>query len=350
MKQQFFILLLFLFASCAMAQTLGEFKPKDQSYGINKAKDASRIYIAGFDVNYQVYNEKEAYKQGGSTLGGGMKGDALAAVSIGLDGLDEKTVQEITDKLYDEYIAKIKAKGLTIITPEEVAKTESYEGFTIVKGGKVSLAQFPGVMATAPSTFEYLIKGVDKDGKEKKGGFLGNEASKYARLSKDLGDAIIASVDITVLFVQDQNSFQGNGAKLKVKTNLRIIATEGITMTSDATIKLKGQNTVTTVSSAVSFYHGKMGAGSTTVYIGTMGKPLLIDGVIEDNTISSYASGGMSSGTPTMYGTFYSVRNGNNLNAKVIKVDTAKYKEGVYAGASKFLAHHTDAFLNQLTR
>jgi len=335
-------------AAGVTAQTLGEFKPKDQSYGLNKAKDAKRIYIAGFDVNFQVYNEKEDFKQGGHQLGGGMKGDASASLSIGLDGLDEKTVIDITDKLYKEYTDKLTAKGLTIITADEAAKIEAYEGWDRIKGGKINLAQIPGVMAVSPSAFEYFVKKVDKDGKEKKGGFLGNEASKYAKLSKDLDDAIIGSVDITVLFVQDQNAFQGNGANIKVKTNLRIIDTEGITMASDAKIKMKGQNTVTTVTSTVAFYHGKMGAGATTAYTGTLSKPLTIGGVIEDTRVQSFANAGVAQGNATIYGTFYSVRNASNKNAKIITVDPAKYSEGVYSGASKFLAFHTDEFLKGL--
>src|ERR1044071_2663843 len=97
---------LVLFTTLALqAQTLGEFKPKDQSYGLGKLKKGSngKIFIAGFDVNFQVYNEKEKYKQGGAQLGGGMKGDAHTAISVGLEGLDEATVQEITNSLYNDY-------------------------------------------------------------------------------------------------------------------------------------------------------------------------------------------------------------------------------------------------------
>ncbi|HEY3402339.1 MAG TPA: hypothetical protein VGK59_03065 [Ohtaekwangia sp.] len=349
MKKMFLLLVLAaVVATSANAQTLGEFKPKDQSYGLNKAKDAKRIYIADFNVNFQVYNEKEDFKQGGHQLGGGVKGDASASLSIGLEGLDEKTVLDITNKLYQEYTDKLKAKGLTIITADEAAKIESYEGYERMQGGKVSLAQLPGVMTTTPVGYEYFVKKISKDGKENKGGFLGNEAMKYAKMSKDLDDAIIGNVDITVLFVQDQNAFQGNGANIKVKTNLRIIASEGITMASDAKIKMKGQNTVTVVASTVAFYHGKMGAGATSVYTGTLAKPIAIDGVIEDTKVQSFANAGVSQGTSTIYGTFYSVQNASNKNAKVITVDAGKYSEGVYAGASKFLAFHTDAFLKEL--
>ena len=350
MKKIVFIMCFMAFCVSLMAQSLGEFKPKDQSYGLNKIKNSktTRIYIAGFDVNYQVYNEKQDFKQGGSMLGGGMKGDAQTEVSVGLEGLDEKTVQDITDKLYKEYLTRLEAKGLTLITADEAAKTDSYKDYMRVTGGKISMAEIPGVMSSSPTGFEYFIKGVDKKGKSKKGGFLGNEAMKYPRLSSDLNDAIIGTVDITVLFVQDQNAFQGSGTKIKIKTNLRIIAAEGLTMTSDAKIKMKGQNSVTMVTSTVGFYHGKVGAGATSMYSGTLGRPLAINDVIDSNTITSYAAGGMSSGTPTIYGTFYSVRNASTKNAKVIAVDAAKYGEGVYSAASKFLIYHTEEFLKSI--
>lgn len=347
--------ILVIFFLCAVAgnitaQTLGEFKPKETSYGLNKIKKsgANRIFIAGFDVNFQVYNEKQDFKQGGSMLGGGMRGDALAEVSVGLEGLDELTVQEITDKLYADYIGKLKAKGLTVITADEAAKAESYSDFVRMKGGAITMAEIPGVMSCSPTGYEYFIKKLNKDGKAKKGGFLGTQAMMYPKLSKELGDAIVGSVDLTVLFISEQDGFKGNGAKIKVKTFLRLVGTEGLTMTSDAKFKMKGQNDIVTVVSDVSFYHGKAGAGATSAYNGGLSKPLPILNVLDDEKIASFARGGTSAGTATIYGTFYSVRNDKTSNAKIVNVDTAKYKEGVYLAASTFLSHHTDAFLKEL--
>lgn len=343
----FFAALLAAVSLETYAQELGEFKPKDSSYGLNKVKDAKRILITGFEVNYQIYNEKQDYKQGGHVMGGGTRGDAAAEVSVGLEGLDEKTVQAITDQLFQDYIAKIKAKGLTIVTPEEAGKTETYKDFTKVAGGKVSLAEIPGVMNTTPSGFEYFVKGFNKDGKSKKGGFLGTETSLFPKLSKELDDAIIGTVDITVLFVRDKEAFAGNGAKVKIKTDLRIVSVEGVTMTSDAKVKMKGQNTVTTVTSNVSFYHGKMGAGATSSYVGSLAKDLEINGVVDEKAVTSAASGN-TYGTSSLYGQFYTVEHKSATNAKVIPVDANKYKEGVYAAANKFLAYHTDEFLKKM--
>lgn len=337
-------------SSSVSAQTLGEFKPKDISAGLGKLKKVDKkIYIAGFEVNYQIYNEKENYKQGGYVMGGGQRGDALTALSVGLDGLDEKTVQSITDQLYTDYIKQLKDAGFTVITADEAGKTDTYSDFVRVQGGKINLAQIPGTLNSTPTGYEYFIKKVDKDGKEKTGGFLGNQAMMFPKLSKDLGDAIVGNVDITVLFVQDQQAFQGQGAKLKVKTDLRIVANEGITSTKEAKIKFKGSNDVTWVTSTVAFYHGKMGAGATSSYSGTLSKPLGIDGVVDETTLKSYAKGSTDMiGTQTMYGTFFSVTDGNTENSKVITVDPAKYKEGVYSGASKFLNFHVGEFLKAI--
>ena len=182
------------------SQTLGDFKPKDQKYGMNKVKDAKRIYISNFTVNFQVYNEKEDFKQGGSIFGGGVKGDAKAELSIGLTGLSETDVQQITDKLYQDFIAQIKAKGLEVISADEAGKSDTYEDYIKMQGGKASLSQFPGMVTTSPTGYEWYVKSVDKDGKTKSGGFLNRSEALFPKLSKSQGDAIIVVDNLNVMF------------------------------------------------------------------------------------------------------------------------------------------------------
>ena len=341
------MVLLVALAAATNAQTLGEFKPKETSYGLKKSKDATKIYIANFAVNYQIYNEKQKFKQGGYQLGGGYKGDAKAEASIGLTGLKETDVQQITDKLYQDFVNQIIASGLTIVNPDEASKTGTYEAYERIQGGKVSLAQFPGTMTTAPSGFEHFVKKIDKSGKTKSGGFLGNAGFLYPKLSKELGDAIIADVNIYVMFVEDKDAFQGGGANIKIKTNLRIAGTEAIVMADKkSAIRLKGQNSITTISSAVNFTHGKMGMGATTSYSGILSKPIGIGGAIEDTKVSSFARGSVDAiGTKTIYGTFFSPEDRSNETNKVVEVDAIKYTAGVYAAAKQFVDHHTAQFL-----
>jgi hypothetical protein len=337
------------FASLTQAQTIGEFKPKDQSYGVKKAKDAKRIYITNFTVNYQVYNEKESFKQGGYQLGGGVKGDASASLSVGLEGITNKTVQEITDQLYQKYISQLKAAGLEVVSISEAAKIDTYADYVKMTGGSINLAQVPGTLTSSPTGFEYYVKGVSKLGKEKSGGFLGNPQMLYAKISKELNDAIVSEVDIYVLFVQDQNAWKGAGANIKVKTDLRISGYESIQMASDAKIKFKGANNVIPAISTVNFAHGKMGAGTTTSYSGTLGMPLSIDGVIEDQKLQSFAKGGLDMvAKQSLYGSYFNKENRSSTTTKVIPVDEQKYATGVLMGAAKFLEFHTGAFLNNL--
>ena len=340
---------LLLSAGNLMAQTLGEFKPKETKYGVNKAKNAKRIYISTFAVNYQIYNEKEDFKQGGSMLGGGYKGDAKAQLSIGLTGLSEQQVQQVTDKLYADYIAQLKAKGFEIISADEAGKKETYADYTKLNGGKVSLAQYPGMMASAPTGFEWFVKNVDKSGKAKSGGFLGTTASLYPKLSKDLGDAIIADVNLFVMFVEDQNAFQGAGANIKVKTSLRLAGPEALISTKEAKIKMKGQNEIIPINSTLGFYHGKVGLGATTSYVGSLGKGLTIDNVIQDTKVQSFAKNSADvTGTSIGMYTMFNPDNNESKSTKVIEVDGKKYAEGVYQAAKKLIDHHTQAFLSDL--
>lgn len=343
-------MLLLAYAVSTQAQTLGEFKPKEVKYGLGKAKDATKIYISNFTVNYQIYNEKQKFNQGGSMFGGGYRGDAKAEASVGLTGITETDVQQITDKLYQDFISQIKAKNLQIITADEAGKTETYSDYVKMQGGKVSLAQLPGTMTSSPTGYEWYVKRVKGDGKTKSGGFLGQVSFLYPKLSKDLDNAIIADVNIYVLFVEDKNAFQGNGANVKIKTNLRIADAEAIVMAdNDSFIRLKGQNSVSAINSTISFAHGKMGAGATTSYSGQLSKPIEIKDVVEDTKVSSFARGSADAiGMSNIYTTYFSAEDRSSSNSKTVAVDSKKYIEGVYAAAKQFLDYHTGAFLSNL--
>lgn len=341
-------LLTALTANYCMAQTLGDFKPKDQSYGLNKIK-SKRLYIASFTVNYQVYNEKEDFKQGGRMLGGGYKGDAKSALSVGLENITEAGVQSVTDRLYQDFVNQLKSSGIEIISANEAGTTETYADFIKVTGGKINEAQFPGTLASSPTGFEYFVKKIEKSGKEKTGGFLNNPAFVHAKLSKDLDDAIVADVDLFVLFVQDKDAWDGAGANIKVRTNMRLAAEEAIQMTKNAKIKLKGQNDIIRVNSQVGFYSGKMGAGIVSSYIGTMGKSMEIDGVIEDKKLQAFAKNSTDfAGAKTIYGTWYNPANTSSASTTVIPVDENIYIDGAYAAGKKFIGFHTEDFLKKL--
>ncbi|WP_293301070.1 hypothetical protein [Pedobacter sp. UBA4863] len=333
------------------AQTLGEFDPKTNfSQALGKIKGEKNLYIANFNVNFQVYNEKEDFKQGGRAFGGGAyKGDAKASLSVGLTGVSEKDVQEATDKLYQDFLDQVKAKGMNIITADEAGKAETYADYVKLEGGKVSVSQYAGLMTATPSNYSYYAKKVTEDGKVKKGGFLGQPHFVYAKLSKDLNDAIIANVDLFVMFVEDKNAWGGAGANIKIKTNMRLAATEAIISTSTAKIKLKGQNTVEGITSTVAFYRGKMGLGPETMYVGVLKDALPIGDVVEATKVQSYANNRTDfTGTSAGLYTIYNPENVASNEAKVIQVDGKKYAKGAYEACKKMLDHHSSTFFNRL--
>lgn len=332
------------------AQTLGEFDPKTNfSQALGKIKGEKNIYIANFTVNFQVYNEKEDFKQGGRMLGGGYKGDAKASLSVGLTGVSEKDVQDATDKLYQDFVAQLKAKGLNVITADEAGKAETHADYVKLQGGKVSVSQYAGLMTVTPTNYSYYAKKVTDDGKVKKGGFLGQPHFVYAKLSKDLNNAIIANVDLFVMFVEDKNAWGGAGANIKIKTNMRLAATEAIVSTNQAKIKFKGSNTVEGITSTVAFYRGKSGLGPETMYVGVLKDALPIGDVVEATKVQSYANNKAAT-TATNAGlyTFYNTENVSSTNAKVIDVDGKKYANGAYEACKKLVSHHTSAFFEKL--
>ncbi len=350
MKIILLLILTIAFSLSGYTQTLGDFKPKDQSYGLKKVK-SKRVYIASFTVNYQVYNEKEDFKQGGRMFGGaGYKGDALAKLSVGLDNITEAGIQAVTDRLFGDFTAMLKAKGLELVTADEAGKTSAYADYTRQTGGKINEANFPGTLATTPNGFDYYVKSVSKSGKEQSGGFLGQASTMYGRLSSQLDDAIIADVDLFILFVKDKEAFGGAGANIKIKTSLRLADTEAITMTSNAKFKLKGQNKTVAAISQAAFYNGKVptGMGANSSYIGQIKSPLDIDGVIEDQKLQSFAANRADYiGTSTAYGKWYNPENVVSKSTNIIPVDEKKYTEGVYMAGKKFIEYHTSAFLNE---
>lgn len=102
----------------------------------------------------------------------------------------------------------------------------------------MSTSEAPGIVTVYPQNNIFFVKGFTSSGKKKQGGFLGtiykndghlarlNEIPRYAKLSNELNNANIVNVDLYVLFLNDEKSYQGRGAKLTVKTNLHLAANE----------------------------------------------------------------------------------------------------------------------------
>ncbi len=118
-------------------------------------------------------------------------------MGVFLDGVDTPDFIELTTKVYNEYVQKLKDNGFQIVSPDEAAKTSTLSDWVRKDGGEVNSAQSFGFAKVTPKGYTYFVKRETNKGKEKSGMFANTGA-----LSKDLDDAIISDVNMTFYFVQ----------------------------------------------------------------------------------------------------------------------------------------------------
>lgn len=312
------------------AQELGKLKMTDYSYGVGKFKKAKRVYIAYFNVNFELYKEAVDYKQGGKGFGSSRSSDATARAAIGLSGVDSADIQATTNRLYEEFVAEMKSYGLEIVSTEEAKATKVMKKWEMAKGPYVIESEIPGVMVSVPDNFSFLYNG-------------SNITDKSPKLSKQLDDAIVVGVNLYAMFSQDKaNLFKGKAAKVKLLTNYRLVGKYAASVPKTKGLRLKGSSTVHRVSSGVNFTWSKMriGAGALAQYSGTLKKPLEIGGVMKKEKVVAYQKQGSS--TPTSFSSYSHMDLANRFSttAKWIDVDSKAYSQGLYSAGDAFIKGH----------
>ena len=346
-----FLKLLFLFFtfSIVQAQGVGEFKPKEETFGLGKLKSKKkRIYISNFSINYQLFNEKEKTKKGGALFRDkGVRGDATAELIVGLGDLSENDFQTITNNLYQDFINELKDKGFEIISANEAGQTKTYKGWTKANGPKVEISEMPGMLIAYPEGYNFYFEEKTKAGK-----FFGDKFGALDKtpqnLSKELDDAIVVDVDLYVFFMKDLYAFQGNTANIKIKTQLSLVANEAVSAKSDdKSLAFRKKVEYATGINSIQFVCGKysIGGSAESIYTGTLKKDFVITDVIEEKKIQSFSKGAVDFvGNDTYFGKHYSAENKKSTTTNLVKVDKEKYKEGVFNAGKEFLNYHLNQF------
>lgn len=334
------------------AQELGEFKPKDDTFGLGKLKSKpKKIYISNFSINYQLFNEKEKTKKGGALFRDkGVRGDAKAELMVGLGSLSENDFQVITNTLYQDFVSQLKSKGFEIIAADVAGKTDTYKGWIKESGPKVEVSEMPGMITAYPENYTFYYEEKTKAGK-----FFGDKFAAMDKtpqtLSKEMDDAIVVDVDLYVFFMKDLYAFQGNAANIKIKTQLSLVANEAVsTKSDDKSLVFRKKVEYATGINSIQFVCGKypIGGSAESVYTGTLKKDLTINNVIEEKRMQSYAQGEVDFvGTDTYYGKLYSADGKSSSKTTIIPVDIKKYNEGVVKAGKEFLKYHLDAFSSE---
>jgi hypothetical protein len=89
---------------------------------------SNRVAVSGFRVVFVTHNEARAFS-GATYLPGGVEtGSARAKMEVDLRGVDDATMQAITDDAYKLFLEQLKAAGREVVTPEAA----SYAEFKVV--------------------------------------------------------------------------------------------------------------------------------------------------------------------------------------------------------------------------
>jgi len=333
-------LVLFLtIATSATSQNIGPVEITTAGgYGEKNLKKALRkVYIAEFRVMYQLMYHQTDVDKGGRTLGGGLRGDAQASVTLGIKGVDVPDLQTVTDKLYADYSTKLKDQGFELVAADEAAKTETLAGWEMKAGGQANEAQFKGFLMTTPTGFNYLVKRTAESGKEKKG-FLENSP----KISRDLGGVIVTKVNIVVPMVEDAESTGSKMLKDAAGGIAKVVLRPALRIENQAIASGNATSDFTTTSGK---YYYMKSMGEQGICLTALKNPVAISGVLPDKKYKATATANTDIwGTNAGYFTIFSVTNEMIANMQSIDCDRNQYVNGVTEAAGKFL----DASLNEL--
>ena len=348
MKKLIPLFVLILFITNSFSQQVSKVETKNlASFGMKKFKLApKKIFIQDFFVNYQILFDQIEIAKGGREIGGGHRGNAKAQLVLGVQGVNETDLQEITDKLYAEYISKLKAKGFQIVSAAEAAKNPRFEGWQLLKGGVPSKAQFPGYVSTAPTGSQFLAKKVSKKGKVKKKNIFDNGMGT----SKDLGGIIVARVNLVIPFVKDAES-QGSRALTKTFGGVaKIVAKTELSIIESTSVETKGAfGKKVILLNTSSLYAYKEGLKKQATLTVIPRKKILINGVFESKKYKA-----VKSASQDLWGTSYGAIRVFNVTDQVkkkmqaIPCNSDKYKTGVLEASSKYLNKSLNEFLKNI--
>lgn len=84
---------------------------------------SNRVAIGGFRVVFVTHNEARAFTGATYLPGGVERGSARAKMEVDLQGVDDATMQAITDRAYQRFVEQLKAAGREVVTLEELQPT-----------------------------------------------------------------------------------------------------------------------------------------------------------------------------------------------------------------------------------
>ncbi|HYI08704.1 MAG TPA: hypothetical protein VEK57_06510 [Thermoanaerobaculia bacterium] len=163
---------------------------------------SNRVAVAGFRVVFVTHNEARAFVRA-SYLPGRDTGSASAKMEVDLKGVDDATLQAITDRAYALFVDQLKAAGREVVTPDQMK--DSYAAFKIA--GAVPMEVKTGLLrgkAFSPSGIPLWFQVGDAWGDA-------GLSQKNMRAFNELSKNAQAPVTIAPLIVVDFAHMQSSG-------------------------------------------------------------------------------------------------------------------------------------------
>ena len=314
-----FLLMLLCASPLAFAQNVKDFKVKMLGpANLNFRKSPKRIVISDFQVNFQTALQLEDKKKGGKMWRGGLKGDAKASLTLVLDGLNIDDLQQLTDKLFEEYKADLIAKGFEIAPIEELWNHSAYEKnrekrWDLRSGRGGEKGDEFGAIVMRPTGQKFIVNKQPMD--NKKAGILklaNYEEQVEMKVSNQKKDFIFNKVVLNVLAFDNALSEAKRAlnrhagyAQVKAETDFKIDA-----------------------SSFNRFNIGQI----------VSNRGVVVEGVLEKQKFDASQRAdvdkrGMDAGVFHVW----SVEDKEDINLSVVKCDPEKYKKGAELAIESFL-------------
>ncbi len=167
---------------------------------------SNRVAVAGFRVVFVTHNEARAFVRA-SYLPGRDTGSARAKMEVDLKGVDDATMQAITDQAYALFLEQLKAAGREVVPAEEMKGL--YAGFKSVPAGPqdVGLGLLKG-KAFSPTGMPLWWQVGDAWGDA---GLSQKNMRAFNDLSKNLNAPITIAPAITIDFAHMESSGNRSG-------------------------------------------------------------------------------------------------------------------------------------------
>lgn len=344
LKYKFSFLLVALFTMAMSAQTLSELKSKQDNFGMNPKKNASKkVYINSFNVLVEVYREDIDYK-GKREFRGKGRAEASARAALGLVGVDTEMLQQKTDQLYTEFLNDLKAKGFEVLAGDAAKNTDYHRNSVAFSGPMVRESANPGLLEIIPSGFSGFTSVKNAEGKKsnKSGLFpgvqsVGKLVKNTNMLSKQLDDAIVIDVNLALTWSEAGGSWlQGLGAaNAQIKTNLALGEKAVAAPSQNGKSQKKEDYFILPNDFVVA-----QGSGMKKVtWKGYLKQPIYISGVIDDTKVQAYNKGNVSKTYDV--GNLYRVTEWTSSiseNAKFVTVDGEKLASALYLSGKTFIS------------